>query len=311
MAQRLAAYIALTIALLAAPAGAFAADVVEPSSVVASTTVPAGGSSTLTLRCPASAVALNAAVTKRGAGVTVRRSLPGRDPGDWRFRLSAADGAERRGVRAVLRCVRLELPAGVSRARLFVSTSRSPAIELPAASSTAVEIRCRGGFVATGYGLDSGGRRDVRIAAAVPVARGWTFRLENTGSSPASARLRVRCLERTVSARRGGAPTQLVFRVARRAFSNRVGPGAGRFFSHSCPAGKFSVATGSVVDPADDIVLSGSHPLRSRSGRWAFGRASAGDRVRSFLVCLGRRPQFGGPGGGAGALASRAACSST
>jgi hypothetical protein len=293
MAQRLAACIALSTALLAAPAGASAADVVTPSSVAASTTVPARGSSTLTLRCPASAVALNAAVTRRGAGVTVRRSLPGRDAGDWRFRLAAAEGARLRGVRAVLRCVRLELPNGVSGARLVVSTRRPPAVEIPAGASTAVEVRCARGFVGTGYGLDAGGGRDVRIAAASPLARGWSFRLENIGSSPAAARLHVRCLQRTVSARRGGVPTELVFQVARRAFSNRVGPGAARIFSHSCLAGEFSVATGSVVDPADAIVLSGSHPLRSRSGRWAFRRASAGDRVRSSLVCLSRRTQFG------------------
>jgi hypothetical protein len=196
-------------------------------------------------------------------------------------------------VRAVLRCVRLELPAGLSDARLVVSTRLPPAFEIPAGSSTAVQIRCGRGFVGTGYGLESGGRRDVRIAAAIPGARGWTFRLENTGSSPARARLRVRCLKRSVSARRGGAPSQLVFQVARREFSNRVGPGARKTFSNSCMAGEFSVATGSVVDPADDIVLSGSHPIRSRSGRWTFARASAGDRVRSFLVCLSRGTQFG------------------
>jgi hypothetical protein len=291
MPTRFALCTSLTIALLlAVPAGAIAADVVVPSSVPGSTTVPAGGSSTLTLRCPASAVALNAAVTQRGAGVTVRRSIPGSESGDWRFRLTAAAGARSRGVRAVLRCVRLALPVGVTGTRLVVSTRRSPVFEIPAGSFIAAQTGCPAGFAATGYGVDQGARRDVRIAAAMPTGSGWNFSLENTGASPARARFTARCLKRVVSARSGGAMT---FRLRRPEFSNQVGPGAGRRFSHSCRRSEFSVATGSVVDPADDIELSGSHPAGSRGGRWAFTRAHAGDRVRSSLVCLNRRTQFG------------------
>jgi hypothetical protein len=293
MVPRIALCIALTIALLAVPASALAADVVAPSSVAGSTTVPAGGSSTLTLRCPASAVALNAAVTRRGAGVTVRRSIPGAGSGDWRFRLAAAAGARNRGVHAVLRCVRLALPAGVSGARLVVSTSRPPSIPVPAGFSPPIDVSCARGFTATGYGLDRGVSRDVTVASAVPSARGWSFRLENTGASSANARLSVRCLKRVVNARRGGSPTSLSFRVTRREFSNRVGPGTRSRFSHSCRQSEFSAATGSIVDPAADIELGGSHPTRSRGGRWTFARVSAGDRVRSSLVCLSRRTQFG------------------
>jgi hypothetical protein len=67
MPTRFALSASLIIVLLALPASALAADVVVPSRVAASTTVPAGGSRTLTLHCPATAVALNAAVTRRGA----------------------------------------------------------------------------------------------------------------------------------------------------------------------------------------------------------------------------------------------------
>ena len=112
MLQRIALCTSLTIALLAAPASALAANVVVPSSVAGSTVVPAGGSSTLTLRCPAPGVALNAAVTNHDPGVTVRRSIPGSGVGTWRFRLTGTDGGG--GVRAVLRCVRLQLPVGVA-----------------------------------------------------------------------------------------------------------------------------------------------------------------------------------------------------
>jgi hypothetical protein len=293
MPTRFALLGTLTIALLALPASALAADVVVPSSVTGSTTVPAGGASTLTLRCPATAVALNAAVTRRGAGVSVRRSIPGADSGDWRFRLAAAADTRRREVRAVLRCVRLAVPPGVSGARLVVGTRRAPAFTIPAGSFISAQVGCNAGFTATGYGLDRGARPDVTVAAAIPTANGWNFSLENTGSTPARARVTARCLKRVVSARREGAPTSLNFRIARREFSNRVGPGARRSFSHSCRRSEFSTATGSRVDPADGIELSGSHPARSRGGRWVFAHADAGDRVSSSLICLNRRTGFG------------------
>jgi hypothetical protein len=293
MPTRFALFASFTIALLALPASALAADVVVPSSVAGATTVPAGGVSTLTLRCPATAVALNAAVTRQGAGVTVRRSIPGSDSGDWQFRLAASPGARQRGVRATLRCVRLALPVGISGARLTVSTRRSPVFEIQPGSFVAGQTGCQAGFVATGYGLDRGARRDVTVAAAIPTAQGWNFSIENTGSTPARARFTARCLKRVVSSRREGAATNLSFQIARRGFSNQVGPGAGRSFSHSCRRSEFSVATGSAVDPAEDIELSGSHPARSRGGRWVFAHAQAGDSVSSSLICLNRRSRFG------------------
>ncbi len=292
MPKRLAFCISLTLALLAPPADALAADVIQPSSVAASTTVPAGGSNTLRLRCPSPAVALNGAVTRRGAGVTVNRSIPGAGPGGWSFRLTAADGARRRGARAVLRCVELAQPVGVSGARLVVSTLRPPAVEIPAGSTTEVEIGCGRGFVATGYGLDRGTHPDVTIASAVPTTRGWNFRLENAGTSSASAAPSVRCLRRTVTARRGGGSTQLRFRVARPSFALLVASGGSATFSHSCGTGQFSVAAGSSVEPLDAIELVSSGPTSARAGRWTFRRASAGDEVRSFLVCLARRSGF-------------------
>jgi hypothetical protein len=291
MPTRLALCTSLTIALLAAPASALAANVVVPSSVAASTTVPAGGATTLSLHCPAEAVALNAAIARRGSAVTLRRSIPGADPGEWRFRLSGGRAVNRE-VRAVLRCVRLQLPIGVSGTRLVVSTKRPPGIRIPAGSSTPLEVRCRPGFGATGYGLDRGARRDVKIAEAVPSAGGWRFRLENTGAAPVSARLSVRCLKRTVGARRSGAPTQMSFRTAQRGFSDTIAPGHTNFL-HSCRRSEFSLATGSVVDAAGSIALSASHPSRARGGRWAFSHASTGDQVQTFLVCLSRRTHFG------------------
>jgi hypothetical protein len=46
------------------------------------------------------------------------------------------------------------------------------------------------------------------------------------------------------------------------------------------------------VEPVADIELRGSHPTRSRGGRWVFANASSGDAVSSSLVCLSRRTGF-------------------
>jgi hypothetical protein len=283
--------LSLAIALLAVPGDALAANVVTPSSVAESTTVPAGGSRTLTLRCPTTAVALNAAVTEQGGGITVRRSSPGAGPGDWRFRLSAAAGSRQRRVRAVLRCVRLTLPQSVSGARLTVETQRSPALNVPGGSAAALQVRCGAGYVATGYGLNRGARRDVTIAAAQPSASGWDFNLENTGAASASASVRVRCLKRAVNAREGG---QLRFEVARRVFSDSVGPmpGSSGTFTHTCARSQFSVATGHVVDQPSGIVVPVTAPAGRRVGGWTFRGAGDDDVVTSFLLCLSRRTQF-------------------
>ena len=297
MPLRLALCTSLTLALLAAPAGADAADVVTPSSVAASTTVPEGGARTLTLRCPGAAVALNAAVTRRGDGVDVVRSSPGVTAGDWRFRLAASSGptARQRRVHAVLRCVSLALPSGVSGARLTVSTRRPPAVRVAPGSPADLRVRCPRGFISTGYGLAPTSFRDLTVAAAVPSARGWDFTIESLGGPPATTRAAVRCLKRTVSARRDGRTTQLRFAITRRVFSDAVGrrPGSSGALTHSCGATPFSIATGHALDPLDDIVIGDGGPAGPRTGRWTFRAASSDDVTTSYLVCLKRHTQFG------------------
>jgi hypothetical protein len=291
MVKTLSACIPLTIVLLASPAGAHAADVLRPSSVAVESVASGRGASTVSVSCPAPAVALNAAVTRKPAGVTVRRSTPGTGPGDWRFRLFGATPAGAQGTRVVLRCIRLAVPPGLSGARLVVRTRRSPGIAVPAGGSSTVQLRCGPAWLATGYGLDVGRSRDVRLASAVPVAHGWDFVLENTGSGPVTAGVSARCLKQIVTADRDGGSAQLRFRVTRPAFSNTLGSGA-TTFSHTCGRSRFSLATGSIVDALDRIELAASGPLGSSAGRWTFRRASEGDAVRTFLVCLSRRSGF-------------------
>lgn len=289
MPSRFALCTSLTIALLAAPASALGADVVVPSSVPGLTTVPAGGSSTLTLRCPAPGVALNAAVTNHDPGVTVRRSIPGGGVGTWRFRLTGAGGGG--GVRAVLRCVRLRLPAGIGGASLDVSTRRPP-VAVPAGGRTTVRLRCGRAWVGTGYGFDPGTRGGTRLASVVPRAHGWDFTLQNDAAAAGTARVSARCLRQRVTSSQGA---RLRFAVARPRFSDAVGasPGSAGTFTHSCRESQFSLATGYAVDAADQVKLRLTHPEGRRAGRFRFRGAASDDVVSTFLVCLSRRSTFG------------------
>jgi hypothetical protein len=289
MPSRFALCASLILVLSAVPASAVAADVVVPSSVARSTAVPSGGSKTLTLRCPAEAVALNAAVTNHDPGVTVRRSIPGAGAGTWSFRLAGAGGGG--GVRAVLRCVRLRLPAGVGGARLNVSTRRPP-VAVPAGGRTTVRLRCGRAWVGTGYGFDPGTRGDTRLASVVPRAHGWDFTVQNDAAAGRTARVSARCLRQTVTSSQGA---RLRFGVARPRFSDAVGarPGSAGTFTHSCGQSQFSLATGYAVDAADQVTLTLTHPEGRRAGRFRFRGAASNDVVSSFLVCLGRRSSFG------------------
>jgi hypothetical protein len=291
MLLRRAARISLAVVLLALPASA-QAQVVRPSAVNAGTEVPAGGTTTLTLRCPGAAVAIGAAVTRQGSGVTVQRSIPGSGAADWRFRASAAAGSQRRGLRAQLRCVQLKQPDGVTGARLLVKTRMRPLGRVAPASPIARRLGCGRGWLATGYGVGHGASGDVRVAEAVPDAGGWRFRLENTGRAGANAQVSVRCLKRDVVARLGGAATTLRFQVTRSEVENQV-PAGNRVVRSSCRSGQFSVSAGVSFDWRDDIALGTIRPSGSRGGLWTFRQAGTAEPVRSQLVCLGLRSRFG------------------
>ena len=287
MPSRLAA-LTLVLALFAlVPAGAEAANVIRTTSVTASAVVPPGGTSTTELECPTPWVGLSGAVTSRGTGVTVRSSRPSNGAAGWRFRF-AADTSARRKVRTVLRCVRLEVPAGISGARLNVRTQRNLRIKVPVGGTTSASVRCGGpAWVATGYGFADGSGK-LRLASVVPGAHGWRFVLENVGPADAFADVSARCLRQTVTTD-GGA--ELRFQVLRRSWADAIPRGLSRYH-HRCGGDRFSLATGWVVDPLDTIELSDSGPRRVGWGRWTLRQASHGQTVRTFLVCLARDSVF-------------------
>ena len=287
MPTRLAALITVLAACAAVPAGAQAASVVRTTSVNERTVVPAGDTVTVRLRCPAPSVALSGAVTRQGTGVTVQRSTPGTGASNWSFRLAAAADAQSRAVTTALRCVRLEVPSGISGARLEVNTRRRTGVAVPAGGSTVIRLRCGPAWTATGYGLDRGARDDLVLSAVVPGPHGWQFRLQNTGSTPATAGVSARCLKTSVRARGGDGSAELTFGVTRPSFAATFAAGEGRRTAfRNCGTSRFTHAAGVTVDPAAAIEFVTGGPTRTRGNRWTFRNVRNGDGFVAHMVCL-------------------------
>jgi len=270
------------VAAAALPAAALAGPV-RPVSVAKSTNIPAGETRSLTLRCPARAVALNASATTELAD-----SIPGGNARTWTFRFAARNMA--RSGRAVLRCVRMRLPKRVGRITLAVETRIEPIFEVPAGGTQRLAIRCSRGQVPTGWGLErTGAGNDLTIASAMPTRRGWAFTVENAGSAGAAGALHVRCLEKRQRAASG----------QHHAFSTRVasfreqleGPGTTR---RACRRSEFSVSTGVSLPASDDILLTATGPVGRRGGEWSFAQPAGTIGVRTSIVCLAKNTRFRG-----------------
>ena len=280
------------IAVFALPADALAASSIRTSSVTGGLVVSGGSPSTMRLHCGPSAVALNGAVTRRGAGVAILGSRPGRDAGSWSFR-AAASGAGSRSMSAMLRCVSVRLPDGFTHTRIDLKTERATDIALgPGATGTA-RVGCGSQWTATGYALDAGGSGDVRLAEVVPGRHGWRFTLENTGATPARATVSTRCLRSKVTASApGGETAELRFDVSDLDFTSSLAGEGRRTETVGCADGRFSVAAGSSVDSADSIELVTASPVRRRLSRWVFENVTPGDRFTGHVLCLRTGSRF-------------------
>ena len=279
--------ILLVAAMAVFPAAAEARDVVQPSTISRSATVAGGATRSLELSCRAPAIALNATATGLPTGAAVHRSSPGAGVLAWNLELAAAESAARQRLSASVRCLRLELPAGVTDVSLGAATKRAPGISLPAGATRTVSVRCERGYIPTGYGLDRGAA-DVQFAGALATARGWSFRLANAGAAAAQASVSIRCTRAKVDGLRRGAAVSLRLETRRASFTDSVEPG--RALRHSCRAGEFSVAAGVSLDPATGIALESAQPAGSRGGLWSF-RGGRG-RVETQLLCLARDSAF-------------------
>jgi hypothetical protein len=273
---------AAVLALLvigAVPASASAQDV-SLLTTGRSLTVPPGASSELTLSCPGSAVALN------GSPITgpAHASIPGSNPRHWIFEFSsdATDTRERASVG--LRCLRMRLPAGIRRVRLFTGTVTRSDFAVPAGSTHNAELSCRRGQLATGWGLESQTPRALSLRAADPIDRGFAFAVQNVSAADAVVTLRVRCLGRV--ARAGNGDTAR-FRTRIASFRDR---GAKRSVKHSCRRDEASLATG--VELTTGPLLERTYPAGTRGGRWRFSAALGDDPARTTLVCLALATRF-------------------
>lgn len=258
---------------------------------------PAG--TTLRIDCPRGSTALAGAVTSRSSSVTVHDSRPADSP-RWVFRFSSLAGAPKPRARAAVRCLRLKPRPGVRHWRVGNFTG-SRTVRIRPLSTRRVRVRCLSGYLATGYGISRSGADpvgplpsgDVRVAAAVPAPRHFTFRLENPGGDMVRATASVRCLSRMASAKRDGATVVQRFAVARRRFSNRVRSGARRVVRHRCPRAHYSLAAGLSLRSADDIFSTGAHAAGRRGARWSFNHPAGGaQRVGTYVTCLSLRTGF-------------------
>jgi hypothetical protein len=265
---------ALTAA--AATAGAAQARVVEPVWVTKKVGVAPGQTKTVTLKCPAHAVALN------GAAPNAASSVPVSDARRWTFRFLESGSA-------VLRCVRLRLPHSVRQVNLQVGTVFEPVFEIPPGFTQTIAARCHRGEVPTGWGLER--RTDTNgltIAGATPTKHGWLFRVKNTAPVGAAGYLAIRCLDKKAKAPSG---ERHVFALRVATFTERIEGGGTAI--RSCRGNEYSVSTG-VSLPDGDVRLTGTTLLGARGGEWSFSRAHGSTPVTTRLICLARYTGFRG-----------------
>jgi hypothetical protein len=267
------------VATAALPAAA-QARVVEPVSVTGRVDVPAGQTRSLTLKCPARAVAIN------GSSFDATSSIPGINARRWTFRFTAGGSADTGS--AILRCVRLRLPRRVSGVGLAVGTVIEPVFEVPAGNTQTLAVRCPRGERPTGWGLErTGADNGLAIAAAVPTTRAWLFTVENTGATGAAGNLHIRCLERRQRAASG---QRHAFDIRIATFAEQIEGGSTT--SRSCRRREYSVATGVSLPSADDILLAGTGVVGARGGEWSFTQPSGAAAVTTKLICLARTTGF-------------------
>lgn len=258
--------------------GVASARVVEPVWVSKQVHVAAGQTKSVTLKCPARAVALN------GTASNAASSIPAGDARRWTFRFN-------RSGSAVLRCVRLRLPHDVHHVNLVVGTVFEPVFEVPPGFTQTIAVRCPSRLVPTGWGLER--RTDdngLAIAGAIPTEHGWRFQVQNTAPIGAAGSLAVRCLEKKQRAPGG---QRHIFSTRIASFTEEIDGGGTT--SRTCAPSEYSVATGVALPAAGDLLLTGTSVSGERDASWTFASKAAGSTaVRTSLICLARTTGFHG-----------------
>jgi hypothetical protein len=245
--------------------------------------------------CPSTMVAISGTVVKHPTASIIRRSLPS-DARTWRFAFGGYVGAAHHKATVVVRCVGLSVPNAAGAVQLNVSTARR-GVGVDPLSRSQTTINCRNGYVPTDWGFDIPPPAatqnvlppaELQVYKALATSHGYSFGIENVGAGGNVAKLRVRCLQRTVAGKAGLSHT---WRIKSQSKSQRIRSGV-RTVRRSCAKGFLSVGPGHSIDPAGDVIFRRSYDVRTASAAWVFDNASGIDKVTTQLLCLSTGSTF-------------------
>jgi hypothetical protein len=278
----------------AAPAGAAGAPVFR--TVTKKVPIREGKITETKVLCPSTMVAIAGSVSSQPSASTFRKSLPS-GARTWRFAFGGYVGAAKHKATVQLRCVGLNVPSAAGKLNLNVNTV-SRGVGVDALDRSEATINCRQGYVPTDWGFDIPPPPttvqnvlppdETQVFKALTGSRGYSFGLENLGADNHVAKLRVRCLERSVAGKAGLSHSWRIKRVRQ---SQRIRSGI-RTARHSCPAGYLSIGPGHSLDPAGDAIFRRSYDAKVGSAAWRFDNASGVDRVTTELLCLSTGTSF-------------------
>jgi hypothetical protein len=295
MHRRAGIFLVAIVALVAAGPASAAPIAPRVQTVTRQLPVREGKVTESKVTCPKTMVAIAGTVVKHPAASIIRRSLPS-CASTWRFAFGGYVGASGHKATVTVRCVGLNVPTRVGKVQLNVNTV-SHGLGVNALDRNQIKIDCRKGYVPTAWGFDTpppSGSQDVlppaelQVYKALADSRGFSFGVENLGAGGHAAKLRVRCLQRTVAGKAGLSHS---WRVKRHNKSQRIRSGV-RTVKRACPGGFLSVGLGHSIDPAGDVLFRRSFDSRIGSGAWVFDNASGVDRVTTQLLCLSTSSTF-------------------
>jgi hypothetical protein len=290
----------LLLGAIAALAAAVPATAVTPNGPVWQTVtkqvpIREGKVTETKVRCPSTMVAIAGTVVKHPTASILRRSLPS-GARTWRFAFGGYVGASSHKATVVLRCVGLSVPDAAGAVQLNVNTARR-GVGVDPLGRTETTVSCRKGYVPTDWGFDIPPPTttqnvlppdEVQVYKALATSSGYSFGVENLGAGGHVAKLRVRCLDRTVAGKAGLSHT---WQVKSQRRSQRIRSGV-RTVRHSCAKGFLSLGPGHSIDPAADVIFRRSYDVRTGSAAWVFDNASGTDKVTTQLLCLSTGSTF-------------------
>ena len=183
-------------------------------------------------------------------------------------------------------------PTACTDVTVRVSSDNRPSVRVAAGSTVNLSLRCPSGYIPTGQGVGVS-TRAVKLVAAVPNRRGWSFRVENNGGSMARANASIRCLQRVAVGRRGGARTSLAFGVKRVAYNAPSPLGQEPLHQRHLRSRPLQREHGhSRSTRATTSRCCAATPSAAGTATWFFSNRGAPEPVTNYLLCLSRGSRF-------------------